>query len=127
MMAISIGPNSVSSVTHCPAIFSSDAPSNGSPAGAGVAAARAFAFFGGSIALFDCARTAIANAITTTTKRILLIMKKSCESCLKSLLGHFDRTKHRSRLVHRLRILVLRYRISHDPRARLDHRLPITQ
>src|SRR5262249_5436195 len=59
IIAISIAPTSVSSVTHCPAIFSSGAPSNGSPAGAGAAAALVFTFFGGSTGAFDCPLPAV--------------------------------------------------------------------
>ena len=59
---MSIAPSSVSSVTHCAPNFSTDAPSNGSAAAGVSAGVRAFAFFGGSVAAFDCALAALVAA-----------------------------------------------------------------
>src|SRR6267142_5453573 len=66
IIAISISPSSVCSVTHCPAIFSIGTPSKGSGELTGASGGLALAFFGVSTAGWVLG---VCCALTPTTRR----------------------------------------------------------
>src|SRR6266850_6800476 len=68
-ISISIAPASVSSVTHCPTIFSTDAPSNGSGLVRIISAGLALAFFAASLAASDFIGSCDAAMVTQLNAR----------------------------------------------------------
>src|SRR5882724_11575204 len=136
-IAISIAPNSVSSVTHWAAIFSTDAPSKGSGGLANTSAGLELAFLGDSTdraGLVSCEFAVRVRRHEQTTesrsRREAMHLRLLTTECIfnsHSLLSHLNRSKHRARLVYRFSILVLWNRIGNNASACLHRRLAITQ
>src|ERR1700752_1125491 len=75
IIAISIVPTSISKLTHCAAIFSTDAPSNGSGAGAaGAAAVLSLAFLGPLIGPFGVAWPSAIEEVVANNNRNMAVM-----------------------------------------------------